>query len=114
MHPRPCLLCSYPQQHPPLLGVIERLTTCMLLVLLLLQSGSGVQTPRSEASDVSEDAQHYLERHLARVAAGRGGGLVPAHIAEQLGEHPVVRPGPARGRLAREQLGRVLFEEGPD
>ena len=57
------------------------------LPYLAVQSGSGVQTPRSEASvSEADEAQHYLERHLARVAAGRGGGLVPAQIAEQLGE----------------------------
>lgn len=51
----------------------------------LTQAGSGAATPRSEASEASEEAAHYLERHLARVAAGRGGGLIPQHIMEKLG-----------------------------
>ncbi|GAB4813197.1 hypothetical protein N2152v2_000243 [Parachlorella kessleri] len=57
-------------------------------------SGSGVQTPRSEASaSEGDEAQHYLERHLARVAAGRGGGLVPEQIAEQLAHHHGIHGG---------------------
>lgn len=56
---------------------------------------SEVGTPRSEASamsGMSEDARAYLERHLARLA-GRGGGLVPAHIAANMAEHHTIHGG---------------------
>lgn len=74
-----------------------------------LQAGSGAQTPRSEASEASDEAQQYLERHLARIAAGRGGGLVPAHIAEQLGEYfgEALAGGCARGSCAPAPIMRL-------
>lgn len=72
------------------------------------EEASEIGTPASEvsaATAMSEGARAYLERHLARLA-GRGGGLVPAHVAANMAQHHTIHGG--HGKHGLWGLGSTL------